>query len=490
MQPGSPDRLFAATRHAFYESADGGTIWTERFRAPSGGSISRLAVEGSEPPAILVATDQGLYGAFDGEWRWTHVFRQAGEGEARCTHVAFHPSYRHAALLGTGGGLFISSNQGRDWTEVGLPPAAREVLHFAFFPDQPDRLLLASASGVFVGSVTSGGWRQTASVIGAEDEAEVEGPEVPEDPEAAEENGLLHRLSAVATDSLAPAEAYLGGSRGVARSADGGLTWEWLSSAGLPTPRVEGLLLKAHSPLAVYAATGRGVGRYDPGGGRWDMLSAGWTASAVNELIATETHLWAATDQGLYRYALPPDPFAGGEPPTPQELLANFVHEPTITQVRDAAIRYAEVHPDKIARWRRQAALKALLPSVDLGFDRDRSDDLSIDEGSFPNFQLIETRDRDASFDASVTWDLGELIWNDDQTSIDVRSKLMVQLRDDIVDQVTRTYFERRWLQVLLLTDAPDDRQKLLEKELRIQELTALLDGWTGGYFSKQMNVN
>jgi hypothetical protein len=221
------------------------------------------------------------------------------------------------------------------------------------------------------------------------------------------------------------------------------------------------------------------------------MLSAGLTAAAVNELMATETHLWAATDRGLYRYSLPPDPFAAGDqPPSPQELLANFVHEPTIAHVRDAAIRYAEVHPDKIARWRRQATLKALLPSVDVGFDQDRSDDLSIDEGSFPNFQLIESHDEDAGFDVSVNWDLGDLIWNDDQTSIDVRSKLMVQLRDDIVDQVTRTYFERRRLQVLLLTDAPDSQQKLLEKELRIQELTALLDGWTGGYFSKQMEIN
>jgi photosystem II stability/assembly factor-like uncharacterized protein len=382
-QPASPERLFAATHQGVYESTDRGVTWTERFRTPAGITISSVAVEGFDPPAILVATDQGLYGTFNGEWHWMRVFRQAGEGEARCTHVAFHPSSQHVALLGTSGGLFISSNQGREWTEVMLPPSAREVIHFAFSPDQPDRVLLATAAGVFVGRVMTGEWRQTVRVVGAE-ETEVEEPEMPENPEAAEENGVLHHLSAIATDPLAPSLAYLAGSRGVAESSDGGLTWQWLSTAGLPSRTVGGLLLKAHSPLVVYASTMRGIGRYDPGRERWEMLSSGLTATAVNELMATETHLWAATDQGLYRYSLSPDPFAdGGEPPSPKELLANFVHEPTVTQVRESAIRYAEVHPDKIARWRRQASLKALLPSVDAGFDRDQSNNIHVDEGSF-----------------------------------------------------------------------------------------------------------
>ena len=90
---------------------------------------------------------------------------------------------------------------------------------------------------------------------------------------------------------------------------------------------------------------------------------------------------------------------------------------------------------------------------------------------------------------ASVTWEPADFVWSDDQTSIDVRSKLMVQLRDDIVEEVTRTYFERRRLQVLLLTDPPAEQRALLDKALRVQELTALLDGLTGGYFSRQLAI-
>jgi len=130
------------------------------------------------------------------------------------------------------------------------------------------------------------------------------------------------------------------------------------------------------------------------------------------------------------------------------------------------------------------------LPSVDFGIDHDRSRDSSIDEGTFPNYQLISSQDRDSSVDFSVTWDLSELIWSPHQTSIDVRSKLMAQLRDDLINEVTRTYFERRRLQVTLLTAPPSDQQALMEKELRLQELTALIDGFTGGYFSQRMAVH
>jgi hypothetical protein len=90
----------------------------------------------------------------------------------------------------------------------------------------------------------------------------------------------------------------------------------------------------------------------------------------------------------------------------------------------------------------------------------------------------------------SLSWDLGELIWNQDQTSIDVRSKLMVQLRDDVLDEVTKLYFERLRVKMELDNVSIEDRKKRLEKELRFQELTAMLNGLTGGYFFQVTQVH
>ncbi|MFC1666596.1 hypothetical protein ACFL0P_01820 [Candidatus Omnitrophota bacterium] len=70
----------------------------------------------------------------------------------------------------------------------------------------------------------------------------------------------------------------------------------------------------------------------------------------------------------------------------------------------------------------------------------------------------------------------------------DTRSRLMVQLRDDILDEITRIYFERRRLQMEMHFSPVTDLKGAMEKELRIEELTADLDALTGGYFSKHFN--
>ncbi|MFC1808445.1 hypothetical protein ACFL0T_08810, partial [Candidatus Omnitrophota bacterium] len=92
------------------------------------------------------------------------------------------------------------------------------------------------------------------------------------------------------------------------------------------------------------------------------------------------------------------------------------------------------------------------------------------------------------NYDLNLTWDLGELIWNDDQTSIDVRSRLMVQLRNDILDDITKLYFERRRLQLELAKTERADYEKIVMKELRLNELTANIDALTGGYLSRRLN--
>jgi len=63
----------------------------------------------------------------------------------------------------------------------------------------------------------------------------------------------------------------------------------------------------------------------------------------------------------------------------------------------------------------------------------------------------------------------------------------MVQLRQDILEEVTRVYFERSRLRAEFKANPTDDAVLQAERELRIAELTARLDGYTGGWFSEKM---
>ncbi len=474
--------IAAATSTSLYVSQDRGKTWSPRRMLPANAVPTAIAIQ-SNPRVTLIATNQGLYADADDQGRWTLAFKGIGDAVNASTFVAFLPKAAGHALLGTRNGLFLSDNGGREWRELAIPIDARDVVHAAVDPTGGGSIYVISARGCFIGNLNGEGWRQILTTRHAEEMAG-EGSEIEQ---AGEETDHLPILRAVAVDPSDAGTALVGTAYGVVMSTNQGLSWSALSSTGLGSTAVSRLIAVRQSPLIVYAAANRSVFRLPVGSETWQPLVAGLTG-AVHDLAALPGSLLAATDQGLLLSMLSPEAFIDSQSPSAKKpaknILSDFSHEPDMSQVREVAIRYAEVHPDKIRRWRRQAAWKALLPSFNMGYDHDTSRDVHYDEGSFPSFQIIETRDRSYGMDFSLTWDLDELIWNNDQTSIDTRSKLMVELRDDIVNEVTRIYFERRRLQAALLSAPPVDQKAAVEKELRIQELSALLDGLTGGYFS------
>lgn len=161
--------------------------------------------------------------------------------------------------------------------------------------------------------------------------------------------------------------------------------------------------------------------------------------------------------------------------------------EPTIGELQRAAIKYAEVEPGKITNWRRQAAMKALLPDISVGYDTDTYRTIDAYNYGGKTTYTVGPDDGAKGWDVSASWDLGDLIYNESQTSIDSRSKLMVQLRNDVLDQLNPAYFERKKLQLELLKIPDKTSQAFLEREIRIEELTATIDGLTGGYLSRRM---
>ncbi|MFH1778986.1 MAG: hypothetical protein ABH847_03030 [Candidatus Omnitrophota bacterium] len=164
--------------------------------------------------------------------------------------------------------------------------------------------------------------------------------------------------------------------------------------------------------------------------------------------------------------------------------------EPTILELHQAAIRYAEVSPNKITNWRRQAALKALLPQVSVGYDRDIDRTISAYNYGGKTTYTLGPDDESYGFDFSVKWDLGDLIYNETQTSIDSRSKLMVQLRNDVLEKLNQAYFERKRLKTELLKYQDKTSPAYVERQLKIEELTAQIDALTGGYLSRKIGGN
>jgi len=485
IDPQNPQRLYAATERAVYRSVDGGRQWDASFRAPGDTALASLAVDPFDAQHLLVATDRGLYGSTDRGRSWQRLFRSAGGVDSRCHVVAFHPRQPQTVFLGTAGGLLISRDGGHQWQSVGPPLSGHAVSQLAIKPGAGDRVYALADHGLFAGAVDLGTWTHLFRVLAPEATETDAVDDAPEPPEQDAES--TEQLTALAIDPHDPQTLYLASFNGAFVSHDEGATWQRLTHQGLGTTQIRHLILHAHSPTVAYAATPQGVARYVPAEARWEILYAGLPTPSVQYLAATPSKIFAATDHGLYMLDLTPEELSQGAWPAPRELLADFAHEPTVGQVQRAAIWYAKVDPEKIQRWHRQAYLKALLPKLSMSYDHNQDTYISSSVTSTAT-RVFQTEDPSRKLGFSVGWDLGDLIWNTDQTSIDVRSRLMVQLRDNILDDITRTYFERRRLQLDLLTNPPSDPKLQLTKELRLAELTAMLDGLTGGWFSNQLN--
>ena len=275
---------------------------------------------------------------------------------------------------------------------------------------------------------------------------------------------------------------YAGTSRGVLISRNKGKNWEWLYSYGLINDNIKHILITgtADTHTDIYVATEGGAYCYNAARQAWVELYEGLTTKDVRFLASSAQqpdNIWTATAAGVFkRESVVNSNNYNNEQPQ-RNSFPTFACEPTIHQVQTAAIEYAEVYPEKIQNWRKQARIKALLPEFSLDYDKTVTYDSGIDR--------YQIGPKDWGF--GFKWDIGDLVYSDDQTNIDVRSKLMVQLRDDVLDEVNRLYFERRRLKMNLEFSPPQDTKSKQEKELRLQEVTASIDALTGGYFSRNI---
>jgi hypothetical protein len=179
------------------------------------------------------------------------------------------------------------------------------------------------------------------------------------------------------------------------------------------------------------------------------------------------------------------------------EVLAEFAKEPSIQAVQAWANEYAQTSPDTVRRWLRQSKTFALLPALDLDYDFDTGYDTGYEyyvlsglpAPTSPDDEVFDALD-DASVDqsqgfgVSLSWDLNELVMSSERIRVIGEVQDVVKLRDKTLGEVTRLYFERRRLQVDQLLNPKADLAAQLKEQLKLLEMTANLDAYTGGRFS------
>jgi len=170
-----------------------------------------------------------------------------------------------------------------------------------------------------------------------------------------------------------------------------------------------------------------------------------------------------------------------------RELILNFKSEPKVQKVQEQAVNYAHATPKVVDSWKNRIRQAAWAPRLTTSGGRDLDRDESVRTRAGDTGIIHQKGSINWNFDIKAEWHLSDLIFNRDEIYVSRESVRQNMLRQEILEDVTRIYFERRRLQVLQTLNIEENTQEKVLQQLKIQELTARLDGFTGGWFSEQI---
>ena len=266
---------------------------------------------------------------------------------------------------------------------------------------------------------------------------------------------------------------------------DGAGDWRTLRPPLPPGSRASRLAF-AHARL--WLATDAGLLSAERPEGPWRRAEPPLGSSPVSALVGDGQAIWLASRGRVLKGM--PGPAAlpartGGTPPGPSGAV------PEIAAVQRAALDYVDLAPERLRALARGAATRGWLPELHVsgGYARSRGRHRDYDQ-SFVSGDMRHLFDRDRDDDddfdigATLSWDLGDLRFHPEEIDVLREARAAIALRDDVLDEVTQLYFERRRvLAELARAPAGPERTALAA---RVDELAAGLDAWTGGWFSRR----
>ena len=449
--PATPTRLawhagalFLGTESGLYrrgEAAPGG--WA--LVLPSE-PILDLASAGSE---LLAATPAGL-------WAWSAESGRAarvplGAGEA-VTRVSVDAG--GTAWVASAGGVFRRAPGEREFArEPSLPPGAVSALACA-----GAETFVGFEGAIYAGDSARGFTRVLAGL----------------------DDGWWELLGATSAGGI----TLLGVANGVWRlDASGARQLE------LGVGQLQAL---ARSGERVFVASERGLYEVPlarAGDGAWQQR----LSVPVLGLALAGDRLWIATDRGLAAFAaddgapVPPPPVVRGPDPAERARQARM-----IAALQQAVLAYQELAPRRLTVVEERARWAGLYPQLRAGGSWQRDDEKNGGSNTtFTSGALHNLWDQDRShqdgWDAAVTltWELEDLALPDNALAVSRERRLVVSLRDQVLERVNHLYFQRVRLLGELAALPGDAAAKRAELELAAAELAAQLDAWSGGAFSR-----
>lgn len=459
-----PSAIYAASREHVYKTVNNGASWNKIFSIRKADKkINRIYAEAELSNNIFVLTQYGLFQSENQGGNWQRLFKGGSDLENNCLSILVTTT---AMFLGTEEGLFVSRNQGKTWQKSSEYFSDSVISSIV---GNNEIIYASSEKGVFVSKDNGMNWRRIyivySSEIPSEDYSDYDG----------DVSDKVLNIKSMAISGEEPSKLYIATKQGLFSTYNLGKDWQSLAEIGLSSLNIRSMTVN-NKDKQLYVATDKGIFKLTEN--RWQRIGKALSSRDFRDLyIDKEGKLLIAGKRGVFKLGIGEDVAKTKEVDYSKEDIENlFVGEPTIEQVQAAAIEYAEVDMNKIKSWRRQSRLKVLMPTFSVGYDK-------VIYGSSSGAMAIGPRD----WNMDISWDLADIVWSTDQTTIDSRSRLTVQLRQDVLGQVTNLFYQRRRIKAELLLSPSEDPIEKLYRNLEIQQVTADIDALTNNFFSRSI---
>ena len=145
-------------------------------------------------------------------------------------------------------------------------------------------------------------------------------------------------------------------------------------------------------------------------------------------------------------------PALAGDYRTVDDVLAKFDNEPDIQAVQEMVLEYSKTDPHYVDAWLSAAKNSAWLPELNVEYDYGTGYGYDYEYEVDPN-GLLTGSDVDTDHDVKVRakWRLDRLVMSSDRIRVISETQDIVKLRDKVLEEVTRLYFDRRRAQVDML---------------------------------------
>ncbi len=313
MDPAQSDTVYAGTTQGLYKTTNGGKTW-ERT-TPGDVIVNDVYVDPRNPQHVLLATDRsGVLASDDGGM--TFEPSNAGYSQRQVAALltdAKEPETIYAGVINDKrfGGVFLTTDFGRNWRQVSEGLGGRDVFELAQGKD--GTVLAGTDEGVFRWNGMA--WTAANSVAAAEgdgagplsgrQDARRGRPERGRQQRRSGKKAAARQIEGRVT-ALTAADGiwYAATAQGVFRSADDGSKWQGpvlsAQSAGFDSGLGDYISVAAQGST-VYAARRNGIMVSKDRGATWTPVVFPAGLSAVRTMAVTpEGTLWAGGREGVF----------------------------------------------------------------------------------------------------------------------------------------------------------------------------------------------